>query len=357
MFIVSSKWIYHNNKKLEKDKSLLIDGSIIKDILDEKSVEKFHNKIAKIEYPNHILMPTFIESYINLDDCFSQIDIDRKMNILLDNGITKVQAISNDFRKLISYQVSNNIEMSYTISFNGKDCDQQNINDIINTLDFYKTDPSKRFSLNLENILDFDDDIIKKLASISNEININVNIQGNVLSRIKDKNMISEIIEFWDSINLLNNCYLHDFFYNNDNWLSLMNKKSIKLMINYKDLDSIDKLKSFLSLIEKKYICILISDKNKTYNFYNFTKLANILNTNKLDSFENKIIDCVTTNTTDLFSKSAYSGCIKKDALASFNIFDYSINNFFIKNDSYNLSNLDNQSLTNVWSSGKQIIF
>ena len=76
-----------------------------------------------------------------------------------------------------------------------------------------------------------------------------------------------------------------------------------------------------------------------------------------LITFENKIINCITTNTSDLFSKSDYSGCIKKGSLASFNIFNYSINSFFIKNDSYNLSNLDNQSLTNVWSSGKQIIF
>ena len=95
MFILSPKWIYLNNKKLEKDKSLLIDGSIIKDILDIKAVDKFRNKIKRIEYPNHVLMPTFVESYIDMDDCFNQSDIDRKINILLENGVTKIQAASN----------------------------------------------------------------------------------------------------------------------------------------------------------------------------------------------------------------------------------------------------------------------
>ena len=46
--------------------------------------------------------------------------------------------------------------MSYVITLNGKDCNQSAINDIINILDFYKTDSSKRFSLNLENILDYE---------------------------------------------------------------------------------------------------------------------------------------------------------------------------------------------------------
>jgi len=357
MFIVSPKWIYLNNKKFEEDKSLLIDGSIIKDILDTKAVDKFGKKINKIEYPNHVLMPTFVESYIDMDDCYNQSDIDRKINILLKNGVTKIQAASNDYRKLISYDINSSINMSYVITLNGKDCNQRTINDVINILDFYKTDTSKRFSLNLENILDYEENIIKKLASISNEINININIQGNILSKITDKNKINETVKFWDSINLLNNCYLHDFFYENQNWLSLMNKKSIKLMINYNSIYSLERLKYFLSLIEKKYVCILISHKSNLYNLYSFSKLTEILNIKNSDTFENQIFDCVTTNTSNIFYEASDSGHIKKGMLASFNIFDYSVNNFFIKDDSHKLSNLDNQSLTNVWSAGKQIIF
>ena len=356
MFIISPKWIYLNNKKLEKDKSLIIDGSFIKDIIETKSIEKDYNKLERINYPNHILMPTFTESYINMDDCSSQLDFNKKLKMLVENGVTKIQVASHAYNKLISYEDNNNVDISYVLSFDGKDCNQSNIKDVIKLLDFYKTDPTKIFSLNLINILDFKSNLIEKIASISNEINLSIHIQGSAISKIKEKNKIKEIISFWDKINLLNNCYLHDFFYKNECWYSHMNKKSIKLMINYNTLDSADKLKSLSSLIENKYICILISNKNNMYNLYRTMKLVDMLDIRDSKSLGNKIIDCVTINTSDIFIKSSNSEYIKKGALASFNIFDYSINNFFIKKDSHNLCNLDNQSLSNVWSAGKHVI-
>ena len=42
MFIVSPKWIYLNNTRLETDKSLLIDGPIITDILKNETIENFN---------------------------------------------------------------------------------------------------------------------------------------------------------------------------------------------------------------------------------------------------------------------------------------------------------------------------
>ena len=357
MFIVSPKWIYLNNKRLEKDKSLVIDESIIVDILDTKSVEKNYSKLDKIEYSNHILIPTFTESFINMDDCFSQSDIDRKLEILLKNGVTRIQVVSEDYKNLVSYNTDNNLDMSYIVSFNGKTCNQNNIKDIINMLDFYKSDPTKKFSFNLINILNFENSLIEKLASISNEININIHIQGDVLSEIKDKNEIDNIIKFWDSINLLNNCYLHNIFYKNETWLSFLNKKSIKLMIDYNDINSQDKLNSFLSIIERNYTCILITDKSNFFNLYKIMSIIKTLNVEDFDTYCRKIINCVTTNTSNIFSKSNNSGCIKKGLVASFNIYDYSINSFTIKDNSHQLCNLDNQSLTHVWSAGKKVIF
>jgi cytosine/adenosine deaminase-related metal-dependent hydrolase len=67
MFIVSPKWIYLNNTRLEMDKSILIDGPIIKDILKNETIKKRYKEISRIEYPNHVLMPTFTESYLNLN--------------------------------------------------------------------------------------------------------------------------------------------------------------------------------------------------------------------------------------------------------------------------------------------------
>ncbi len=357
MFIVSPKWIYHNNKKLEKDKSLIIDGSFIKDIVDTKSVEKHYNDIKKVEYPNHLLTPTFTESFLNMDDCLNQTDIDRKIRILLKNGVTRLQAISKNYKKFILYNFEDNLDMSYLISFNGKDSNQSGITDMISMLDFYKSDPTKNFSLNLINILDFENSIIEKLASISNEVNISIHIQGNTLSNLKHESKINDTIKFWDSINLLNNCYLHDFFCQNENWLSLMDKKAVKLMIDYDSIDSLDRINTFSSLIERKYKCILISNRNNFFKLYNILKFINTVDLKNYEKLDRKIIDCITINASNVFPKSEYSGCIKKGLLASFNIFDYSNNKFSVKDDSHNLCYLDNQSLSNVWSAGKQVIF
>ena len=357
MFIVSPKWVFLENKKLEKDKSLLIEGSVIKDILDTKSVKKYHSEIKKIEYPNHIMMPTFIEGYIDMDDCINQTDFNKKLKMLLVNGVTKLQIVSHSFERILSYEVDSLIDISYVITFDGKECNQSMIKDMINILDFYKADPTKQFSLNLINILDFEEEIIEKLASISNEINMNIHIQGNSLSKIENEQRINQIIDFWESINLINNCFIHDLFHKNESWISSMNKKNIKLMIDFNSIDSIDKLESLSSLLKKKYICILINNKSNAYGLYKLLNLIATLKIKNLDSLDNLIINCVTVNAFDIFHGSNYSGLIKKGFLASFNIFDYSINNFFIKNDTHKICNLDNQSLSNVWSAGKQIIF
>ena len=45
MLVISPKWIYSNNSKLEKDKGILIDGPIILDILDNESIEKKYKEV------------------------------------------------------------------------------------------------------------------------------------------------------------------------------------------------------------------------------------------------------------------------------------------------------------------------
>jgi len=52
MIIVSPKWIYLRNVKLEMHKSILIDGPIIIDILKNETIEKKYKGISRIEYPN-----------------------------------------------------------------------------------------------------------------------------------------------------------------------------------------------------------------------------------------------------------------------------------------------------------------
>ena len=65
MLVISPKWIYLNNTKLEKDKSILVDGPIILDILDNELIEKKYKDISRIIYPNHILMVILANKYLN----------------------------------------------------------------------------------------------------------------------------------------------------------------------------------------------------------------------------------------------------------------------------------------------------
>ena len=48
MFIVSPEWIYLDNKKLEFKKSLLIDGSIIIDILADSQIERRYENLPRL---------------------------------------------------------------------------------------------------------------------------------------------------------------------------------------------------------------------------------------------------------------------------------------------------------------------
>ena len=73
MFIVSPKWVYLHNKKIESNKSLLIDRSIIVDILVDREIDKTYEKVPRIYYRHHLMVPTFSESYIDINDCDSQL--------------------------------------------------------------------------------------------------------------------------------------------------------------------------------------------------------------------------------------------------------------------------------------------
>ena len=63
MFIISPKWIYFSNNKVESGKSLLIDGSIITAVLTENKIEKEFKEIHRIYYKDHLLIPTFSECF------------------------------------------------------------------------------------------------------------------------------------------------------------------------------------------------------------------------------------------------------------------------------------------------------
>ena len=142
MLIVSPKWIYLSNKKIELNKSLLIDRSIIVDILADNKIDKTYQKIPRIHYKNHLMIPTFSECYINIDDCDTQLKYHRKISSLFQNGVTRVQVVANDYQKVLKYASLTNINVSNKITLDSSKCTYDIIKDILKTIDFYKSDIS-----------------------------------------------------------------------------------------------------------------------------------------------------------------------------------------------------------------------
>jgi hypothetical protein len=355
MLVISPKWIYLNNTKLEKDKSILMDGPIILDILDNESIEKEYKEISRIMYPNHILMPTFTESYLDLNDCLNEKEIEKKIKSLLKNGITRLSVYKKNYEDIMNIN-TDLVDIAHIIELDGKNINQSDIKKMTDSFDFYKSDPSKQFCLSINNIIDFDKDIIIKLSSIINEIDINVHIKGNCLKNISDKKRINELIKFWSEINIIDSSCLHGVLNLSDYWLSSTKKMNITPIISYNELISIDSITSFSSLLKRNYKCVLITDKSKSYNLYELIKFIESIDIEEKNNFDkNNVLNCVTKNTSNLFQNFLSTDVIKKGNKASFNIFDYTSNQLLKnKNKSPQLRNLDKQSLTHVWSAGEQ---
>lgn len=355
MFIVSPKWIYLNNSRVEIDKSILIDGPIIIDIVKNDTIEKKYKGISRIEYPNHILMPTFTESYLNSNNCSNKIEVETKMKSLFKNGVTRLCVHGKNYKDIMSIDIGH-LDIVHIIELDGKTVQQGDIKDMTDALDFYKSDSSKQFCVSLNNIIDFKQDVIIKLLSILNEIDINLHIKGNCLQNITDKQRINDLISFWSEINLMNNSYLHGAISLNDYWKTNIKKRNVTAAISYRELFNIDNIMKFLYMLEKKIKCVLITETFNSYDLYQIFKIIETLDINQKNIFdEKKIIDCVTENASYLFPNFISTGSIKKGNKASFNLFDLTSNQLVSnKNCNPKLSIIDKQSLTHVWSAGEQ---
>ena len=246
MFIVSPKWVYLSNKKIESNRSLLIDRSIIADILVDNKIDKTYQKMPRIHYKNHLMVPTFSESYIDINDCDSQLKYSRKISSLFQNGVTKVQVVTNDYKKILKYSTLPNINISNKITLDSSECTYHVIKDVLKTIDFYKSDTSKVFSINLLNIMNFEKNLIIKLSSICNELNLLIDIHLNEINNLSDGE-INKLFKFWEEINLLNNCVVHDFLTSKKLIQSYINKYKILKLVKYSELSDIENVKLLLS--------------------------------------------------------------------------------------------------------------
>ncbi len=353
MFIVSPKWVYLSNKRIESNKSLLIDHSIIADILDDNKIDKTYQKIPRIHYQNHLMIPTFSESYIDINDCDNQLKYSRKISRLFQNGVTKVQVVANDYKKVLKYVPLPNINISNKITLDSSKCTNHVIRDMLKTIDFYKSDTSKVFSINLLNIMNFEKNLMIKVSSICNELNLLIDIHLSEINNLSDSE-IKKLFKFWEEINLLNNCVVHDFLTSKKLIQNYVSKYKILKLIKYSELFDIENVKLLLTLNPHSNRYVLISDLENIYKLYDLFKVINLFSENQSNFDDRKILNSVTSNTLDFFTEASSSGVIEKDGLASFNIFDINSKRLLWRDENYpTLADLDNESLTAVWSSGE----
>ena len=125
------------------------------------------------------------------------------------------------------------------------------------------------------------------------------------------------------------------------------------MLVKYSELLDIENLKLLLSLNPSIYKYVLISDLENTYKLYDLFKVVNLFSKNEITFDDKKILNSVTSNTSDFFAETSSSSVIEKDSLASFNVFDISSKRLLWKDENYpTIADLDNESLTAVWSSG-----
>ena len=224
---------------------------------------------------------------------------------------------------------------------------------MLKTIDFYKSDSSKAFSINLFNIMNFEKNLIMKISSICNELNLSIDIHLNEINNLSDSE-INKLFKFWEEINLLNNCVVHDFLTSKKLVQGYIIKYKILILVKYSELLDIENVKLLLSLKPNSNRYVLISDLENTYKLYDLFKVVNLFSENQNTFDDRKILNSVTSNTLDFFSETSSSGIIEKDSLASFNIFDINSKRFLWRDENYPaLADLDNESLTAVWSSGE----
>ena len=126
------------------------------------------------------------------------------------------------------------------------------------------------------------------------------------------------------------------------------------MLVKYSELLNIENLKLLLSLNPSTYKYVLISDLENTYKLYDLLKVVNLFSKNKITFDDRKILNSVTSNASDFFVPTSLSGIIERNSLASFNIFDINSKRLLWKDENYpTLVDLDNESLTAVWSSGE----
>ena len=146
---------------------------------------------------------------------------------------------------------------------------------------------------------------------------------------------------------------MHDFLNSKKLIKNYIKKYKILTLVKYSELLDVENIE-LLSLQQDRNKYVLISDLENTYKLYDLLKVIEFFSYNKIAFDDRKILNSVTSNTSDFFVDTSLSGIIEKQSLASFNVFDINSKRLLWKDENFpTLADLDNESLTAVWSSGE----
>ena len=115
--------------------------------------------------------------------------------------------------------------------------------------------------------MNFEKSLIMKISSICNELNLSIDIHLNEINNLSDSE-INKLFKFWEEINLLNNCVVHDFLTSKKLVQGYIIKYKILILVKYSELLDIENVKLLLSLKPKSNRYVLISDLENTYKLY-----------------------------------------------------------------------------------------
>lgn len=355
MHIISPDWIYLKNKIISNAHSLLIDGSVIIDVLNNAKIDTQYKKCKKYNYSDMILMPSFAEGFLNLDECERLVDKNTKIKNLISHGVTNIQIYASCYQDILDCDLDELINYTIIIELNGRENIQNKINEMNRYLDFYKNNPNIQFSALIRNISDFNKDMLTKLISILNEINIKIIIDYIEISHEEKK--LPDLLIFLEDINFFNNQVSVICKEIENVSINVIKSKDILLMIPHESINTNDSMSMIEEITQNNIPILYITDKSNIYDPYKIFKIQKfILNQKDKLSFDKICYGPFSYNASEIFSKFNYDGIIKKGSLACFNLFDIG-DKFLLKDTNYKpmIDGLDSRSLCHVWSAGKKI--
>ena len=104
---------------------------------------------------------------------------------------------------LLNCKLDSHVNYRIVVELDGLSDVQSKINEMNKDIDFYKMNPNIIFSVFVKNLTNFNREMLTKVVSILNEINIGIIIDIDELNRL-NQNKLDDLLYFLDEINFNN---------------------------------------------------------------------------------------------------------------------------------------------------------